>query len=49
MVESYHWHLDVIFCEDDNYTLEKQAVFNLNIIRKFVLTVLKIFDIGKKT
>jgi len=48
MVESYHWHLDVTFREDDNHTLEKQAAFNLNILRKLALSVLKIFDTGKK-
>ncbi|MCL2082261.1 MAG: ISAs1 family transposase, partial [Oscillospiraceae bacterium] len=48
MVESHHWHLDVTFREDDNHTLEKQAAFNLNILRKLALKVLKIFDIGKK-
>ena len=49
MVESYHWHLDVTFREDDNHTLEKQAAFNLNILRKLALGVLKMYDIGKKT
>lgn len=49
MVESYHWHLDVTFHEDDNHTLEKQAAYNLNIIRKFAVNVLKIFDAGKKS
>jgi predicted transposase YbfD/YdcC len=48
MVESYHWHLDVTFREDDNHTLEKQAAFNLNILRKLALHVLKIFEVGKK-
>jgi len=48
MVESYHWHLDVTFREDDNHTLEKQAAFNLNIIRKLALNVLKIFEVGNK-
>ena len=48
MVESYHWHLDVTFREDDNHTLEKQAAFNLNIIRKLALNVLKVFETGKK-
>lgn len=48
MVESYHWHLDVTFREDDNRTIEQQAAFNLNIITKLALNVLKIFDIGKK-
>lgn len=48
MVESYHWHLDVTFREDDNHTLEKQAAFNLNIIRKLALSILKIFQVGEK-
>lgn len=48
MVESYHWHLDVTFREDANRTIEKQAAFNLNIMRKLALNVLKIFDAGKK-
>jgi len=42
MVESYHWHLDVTFREDDNRTIEKQAAFNLNIIRKLAINVLKL-------
>jgi predicted transposase YbfD/YdcC len=33
MVESYHWHLDVMFREDANRIAEKQAAFNRNIIR----------------
>ena len=49
MVESYHWHLDVTFCEDDNHTLDKQAAFSLNILRKLAMNVLKVFDTGKKT
>ena len=49
MVESHHWHLDVTLHEDDNRTIEKQAAFNLNIIRKLALNVLKIFEIGKKS
>jgi len=48
MVESYHWHLDVTFKEDDNQTIDKQAAYNLNIISKMALNVLKIYDIGKK-
>lgn len=48
MVESYHWHLDVTFREDDNHTLEKEAAFNLNIIRKWALTILKLFEVGNK-
>lgn len=49
MVESCHWHLDVTFREDDNHTIEKQAAFNLNIIRKLALNVLKVYETGKKT
>jgi len=48
MVESYHWHLDVTFREDANHTIEKQAAFNLNIIRKLALNILKIFEVGNK-
>jgi predicted transposase YbfD/YdcC len=47
MVESYHWHLDVTFREDSNRTLEKQAAFNLNIIRKLALNILRIYDAGR--
>ena len=48
MVESYHWHLDVTFREDGNHTLEKQAAYNLNIIRKLALNMLKLVEVGKK-
>jgi len=48
MVESFHWHLDVTFREDANHTLEKQAAFNLNIVRKLALHVLKLFEVGTK-
>jgi predicted transposase YbfD/YdcC len=48
MVESYHWHLDVTFREDENRTIDKQAAFNLNIIRKLAINILKIFEVGKK-
>jgi len=48
MVESYHWHLDVTFREDENRTIEKQAAFNLNIMRKLALNVLKLVEVSKK-
>ncbi|MDL2302188.1 ISAs1 family transposase [Lachnospiraceae bacterium OttesenSCG-928-D06] len=48
MVESYPWHLDVTFHEDGNYTLEKQAAYNLNIMRKLALHVLKLYEAGHK-
>jgi len=47
MVESHHWHLDVTFREDANHTAEKQAAFNLNILKKLALSVLKLYDTGK--
>lgn len=46
MVESYHWHLDVTFREDGKHTLEKQATYNLNIIRKLCLNILKLAEVG---
>ena len=49
MVESYHWHLDVTFREDDNQTIEKQSAFNLNIMRKLALNVLKIYEMRKNS
>lgn len=48
MVESYHWHLDVTFREDANRTLEKDAAYNLNILRKLAINLLKIFEVYKK-
>lgn len=48
MVESYHWHLDVTFREDGNHTLEKQAAYNLNIMRKLSLNILKIIEVGSR-
>lgn len=47
-IESMHWQLDVTFREDANKTIDEQAAFNLNILRKFALAVLKTVDIGKK-
>lgn len=44
-VESMHWQLDVTFKEDANTTLDKQAAENLNIIRKWCLSILKIVEI----
>jgi len=47
-VESMHWHLDVTFREDANRTLEKTAAENLNIFRKWSLSVLKLLELGGK-
>ena len=46
-IESMHWHLDVTFREDANTTIDKMAAQNLNIIRKWSLSILKIADISK--
>jgi hypothetical protein len=48
MVESYYWRLDVTFREDENHTIEKQAAFNLNIMRKLALSVPMIFEVRNK-
>jgi predicted transposase YbfD/YdcC len=48
MVESYHWHLDVTFREDANHTIDKDAAFNLNIIKKIAINTLKLVDVGIK-
>lgn len=47
-VEIMHWHLDVTFKEDANSTLDKTAGQSLNIINKWSLSILKLFEIGKK-
>ena len=47
-IEIMHWHLDVTFKEDSNKTIEETANKNMNIIRKWALSILKLFDIGKK-
>jgi predicted transposase YbfD/YdcC len=47
MVESFHWHLDVTFREDNCRVLDKKVAYNLNILRKFAITILRqseIFD-----
>lgn len=47
-IESMHWHLDVTFREDANQTLDKIANQNLNIIRKWALSILKTVELSKK-
>ena len=44
-VEAMRWHLDVTFREDANHTIDKNSAQNLNIIRKFCLSVLKLVEI----
>ena len=46
-VEVMHWHLDVTFKEDANHTIDKLSAQNLNIIRKFCLSILKMVEILK--
>jgi len=48
MVESYHWQLDVTFREDADHTLNKHVAYNLNIMRKLALNLLKLIDVGRK-
>lgn len=43
-----HWHLDYTLKEDSCKVIDKKAAFNLNIIRKNALSMLKIIDVGKK-
>ena len=42
-----HWHLDVTFREDANTTVDKTAAQNLNIIRKWSLSILKPAQISR--
>lgn len=46
-IESMHWHLDVTFREDFNATIDKIAALNLNIMRKFCLSILKLLEVKK--
>ena len=48
-VESMHWQLDVTFREDANHTLDKTAAANMNIIRKWCLSMLKHVPFYKPT
>lgn len=42
-----YWHLDVMFREDANHTIDKQAAQNLNIIWKWSLSILKMMEISR--
>ena len=42
-----HWHLDYTLKEDNSMIIDKKVAVNLNIIRKSVLSILKIIDVGK--
>lgn len=43
-----HWYLDTVFLEDDNKCFLKNSQKNLNIIRKFCLSILKLFKTQTK-
>lgn len=43
-----HWHLEVSFCEDANTAIGKTAAQNLNIIRKWCLSILKVTELSKR-
>ncbi len=47
MVESYHWSLDVTFREDADRTLNKHVAYNLNILRKLALNLLKMLNVNR--
>ncbi|MCL2671604.1 MAG: hypothetical protein FWF10_06175 [Clostridiales bacterium] len=38
----------MIFREDENRTLDKQTAFNLNIIRKWAINILKLLEVDAK-
>ena len=42
-----YWHLDVTFREDANKTIDKNAAQNMNIVRKWALSILKLVEIFK--
>ena len=37
-----HWQLDFTFKSDENTTMNKRALFNLQIIKKFALNILNL-------
>jgi predicted transposase YbfD/YdcC len=47
-VESMHWCLDVLFGEDASKILEKSIAENMNIARKWALSILKRWELSKK-
>lgn len=49
MIENnLHWHLDYTLKEDSSTIIDKKVAFNLNVIRKAVLTMLKNVEFKKK-
>lgn len=47
-IESMYWHLDVTFQEDINAMIDKMAAQNLNIIRKWSLSILKLVELVRQ-
>lgn len=47
-IEIMHWYLDITFKEDSNKTIEETANKNMSLIRKWVLSILKLVDMRKK-
>ena len=43
-----YWHLDVTFQEDINAMIDKMAAQNLNIIRKWSLSILKLVELVRQ-
>lgn len=41
-VEAYHWELDVIFSEDDNMTVDRNAFQNFSLMNKLALSLTKL-------
>ncbi len=49
MIENnLHWHLDYTLKEDASTIIDKKVAFNMNIIRKSVLSMLKNVEFKKK-
>ena len=48
VVESFHWHLDVTFREDNCQVIDKRAALNLNILRIFAIAILKNVEMDKR-
>jgi len=46
MVESYHWHLDVMFQDDANGMVNKATAYNLNIVKKMAMNMLRLVDVS---
>ena len=43
-----HWCLDVVFGEDASHARKDNSPLNLNMLRKFALSLLKATDVGKR-